>query len=253
MLTSKLYEDLICGLDVEAASAEFWRRSSSSQPQVHEAAGVTCPDEPIRVPSSEPCHGTSLYPESHIVKLFFVMAESLDESTRNDYGAGLLHFNRFCDRLSIPEHDHAAGSIFSSTADNWLAGLRFGHIINGVQWHGERSECLRHVQRGLHHLPPPDLNPEHRPPITLESLIQLHQGLDHSNTFDTAVLVTTCLAFCLEELVIPAFASSDMTKHVTRFVLPIVTQESNDVRHSTFHIPWTKTTGTNGADINVTS
>ncbi|KAG1777534.1 hypothetical protein EV702DRAFT_265422 [Suillus placidus] len=296
MLTSKLCED------VEAA-AEFWRRNGS-QPQVREVAGVTRPDGPIRVPSGESCndasvgpssyrpsvlaservllwttpHGVTfqnkleqLYPESHIVKLFFVMAESLDESTRNDYGAGLLHFNHFCDRLSIPEQDRmpasevllsifiadAAGSISRRTADNWLAGLRFWHVINGAQWHGERSECLRHVQRGLHHLAPPDLNPEHPPPITLESLIQLHQGLDHSNTFDTAVLAIACLVFwcgCrLEELVIPASDSSDMTKHVTRSVLPIVTQESNNVRHSTFHIPWTKTTGDNGADINVTS
>jgi hypothetical protein len=38
-----------------------------------------------------------------MVKLLFVMADILDESTRNDYGAGMLHFNQFCDRLSIPE------------------------------------------------------------------------------------------------------------------------------------------------------
>ncbi|KAG1786779.1 uncharacterized protein HD556DRAFT_1299852 [Suillus plorans] len=285
------------GADIEAAAAGSWH-SNGSPPQVREAAGATRPYEPIRVPSDESCgpssyrpsvlaservllwttpHGVTfqnqleqLYPESYVVKLFFVMAESLDERTRNDYGAGLLHFNQFCDRLSIPEQDRmpaseillsifiadAAGSISSNTANNWLAGLRFWHVINGAQWHGERSECLRHVQRGLRLLAPSNLNLQH-PPITLESLIQLHQGLDYSNTFDTAVLAIACLIFwcgCrLEELVIPAFDSFDMTKHVTRSILPIVTQESNNVRYSTFHIPWTKTTGNNGADINVTS
>ncbi|KAG2132464.1 DNA breaking-rejoining enzyme [Suillus bovinus] len=298
MLTSKLHKDVMRGIDMEAA-AEFCRNGSS--PQVRQAAGVTRPDEPIRIPSSESCNNASvnyrpsvlaservllwttpygitfqnqleqLYPESYVVKLFFVMAESLDESTRNDYGAGLLHFNQFCDRLSIPEQDRmpasevllsifiadAAGSISSSTADNWLAGLRFWHVINGAQWYGERSECLRHVQRGLRHLAPPNLNPQHAPPITFESLVQLYQGLEHSNTFNTAVLAIASLVFwcgCrLEELVIPAFDSSDMTKHVTRSILPIVTQQSNTIRYSTFHIPWTKTTGNNGVDINVTS
>ncbi|KAG2055718.1 hypothetical protein BDR06DRAFT_933241 [Suillus hirtellus] len=285
------------GADIEAAAAGSWH-SNGSPPQVREAAGATRPYERIRGPSDESCgpssyrpsvlaservllwttpHGVTfqnqleqLYPESCVVKLFFVMAESLDERTRNDYGAGLLHFNQFCDRLSIPEQDRmpasevllsifiadAAGSISGSTANNWLAGLRFWHVINGAQWHGERSECLRHVQRGLRLLAPPNLNLQH-PPITLESLIQLHQGLDYSNTFDTAVLAIACLIFwcgCrLEELVIPAFDSFDMTKHVTRSILPIVTLESNNVRHSTLHIPWTKTTGNNGADINVTS
>ncbi|KAG2079081.1 hypothetical protein BDR04DRAFT_1063614 [Suillus decipiens] len=287
------------GSDVEPAPAEFWHRKGSPS-HVRGAVGVTRPDEPTRVPSGEFCndnsvgsssyrppvlaservflwttpHGVTfqnqleqLYPESHIVKLFFVMAESLDKSTRNEYGAGLLHFNQFCDRLSVPEQDRmpasevllaifiadAAGSISSSTADNWLAGLRFWHVINGAQWHGEHSECLRHVQHGLQNLVPPDLNPKH-PPITLESLIQLHKGLDHSNTFDTAVLAIACLVFwCGCRLVIPTINSSDMTKHVTRSVLPIVTQESNNMRRSTFHIPWTKTTGNIGADINVTS
>ncbi|KAG0703241.1 hypothetical protein DFH29DRAFT_1043392 [Suillus ampliporus] len=158
---------------------------------------------------------------------------------------------------SIKFHLHIVLTCSSSTADKWLAGLRFWHVINGAQWHGERSECLHQVQRGLHRLAPPDSNPEHRPPITLEALVQLHQGLDLSFPFDVAVLAITCLAFwcgCrLGDPVVPAPDSFDIIGHVTRSILPIITYDSNNVRHATFHIPWTKTTGTDGADINVTA
>ncbi|KAG1735099.1 uncharacterized protein EDB91DRAFT_1145215 [Suillus paluster] len=292
MSNSNLTIQGLRGIDVDAAAAEFWLRNSS---EVRQAAVINRPDDPISIPN-ESCSDTSIvpsayrppvlaserallwttphglsfqhaleqhYPESHIIKLFFVMAQSLDESTNNDYGVGLLRFTQFCDRLSIPEQDRMPASETlpvqspSSTAENWLAGLRFWHVINGAQWHGERSECLRQVQRGLHRLAPPDSDPKHRPPITLEALIQLHQGLDLSSTFDVSVLAIASLAFwcgCrLEELVIPAPDSFDITKHVTRSVLPIAAHDSDNVQHSTFHIPWTKTTGTNGVDINITA
>jgi hypothetical protein len=41
--------------------------------------------------------------------LFQSILLSLNESTRSDYGAGLLRFTQFCDLLAIPE-THARGS-----------------------------------------------------------------------------------------------------------------------------------------------
>lgn len=71
-----------------------------------------------------------------------------------------------------------------------------------------------------------------------------------------AIFATACIAFwscCrLGELLIPSPNVFDSVKHVSRAILPISVHNSHNVRRTTFHIPWTKTTGSEGADISVT-
>ncbi|KAG1718865.1 hypothetical protein EDD22DRAFT_941011 [Suillus occidentalis] len=213
----------------------------------------------------------SLLPESTILKMFFVALHSLDIDTRSNYGAGLLCFMQFCDCISIPEDKRmpassdllsafvadASGTVSDSTVNNWLSGLHYWHIVNGADWHGSSSELLRHMRRGLSRLAPPSSKRARRPPVTLEALTQLRDGLDLSNSFDISVFAIACIAFwccCrLGELVIPSTNMFNSVKHVSRSILPIAIIDSNDVRSSTFHIPWTKTTNTEGADISVTA
>jgi len=111
-----------------------------------------------------------LFPESDILKMFFVLTQSLDENTCSNYGAGLLRFTQYCDKLHIPEIQRmpasatllsafitaSAGSISDSTVSNWLAGLHFWHIVNGTQWHGIDSPLLHHMKCGLTRLVPPN-------------------------------------------------------------------------------------------------
>ncbi|KAG2756260.1 hypothetical protein P692DRAFT_20715949 [Suillus brevipes Sb2] len=223
-------------------------------------------------------HGTdfqheleTLLPESIILKMFFVALHSLDVDTRSNYGAGLLRFTQFCDRISISEDKRmpasskllsafvadASGTVSNSTVNNWLSGLHYWHIVNGAEWHGASSELLRHMRRGLARLVPPSSKRARRPPVTLEALTQLRNGLDLSNSFDISVFAIACVAFwccCrLGELVIPSINTFNSVKHVSRSILPIAISDSNNVRSSTFHIPWTKTTVTEGADISVTA
>ncbi|KAG1719866.1 hypothetical protein EDD22DRAFT_1028056 [Suillus occidentalis] len=72
-----------------------------------------------------------------------------------------------------------------------------------------------------------------------------------------AVFAIACVTFwccCrLGELVIHSPNTFDNVKHVSRAILPLTTLTSNNVHHLSFHIPWTKTTGTEGADISVTA
>jgi hypothetical protein len=56
----------------------------------------------------------------------------------------------------------------------------------------------------------------------------------------------------LGELVIPGLHAFDALKHVSRSILPIAVLDTDNVRRTTFHIPWTKTTCTEGATISVT-
>lgn len=89
----------------------------------------------------------------------------------------------------------ASGTVSDSTVNNWLSGLHYWHIVNGADWHGSSSELLRHMRRGLSHLVPPTSKRARRPPVTLEALTQLRDGLDLSNSFDISVFAVACIAF----------------------------------------------------------
>lgn len=146
-------------------------------------------------------------PHSAVLKLFQVMIRSLDESTRSNYGAGLLRFTQFCDHHSIPEEAHmpassnlinsfaasAAGHLSAPALSNWIAGLHFWHVVNNATWNGD--DMLRHVRRGVAKLCPPESKRAKRPPVTIEAMVALGEGLDLSLSFDAAVWAVACVAF----------------------------------------------------------
>ncbi|KIO08906.1 hypothetical protein M404DRAFT_133542 [Pisolithus tinctorius Marx 270] len=198
------------------------------------------------------------------------MLQSLDHSTCSNYRAGLLHFTQFCNLLALLEEFHMPASselisLFSAhhtghtsekILNNWLTGLHFWHIINSAPWH--RDDMLCHVHRGFMRLIPPSSKHAKCPPVTIETLCILHNCLDLANTFDASVWALASVAFwsccCLGELLIPSQNVFDPSKHVSRQVLPLsISSLDNGTHHSTFHIPWCKTTLTLGADISVTS
>lgn len=197
-----------------------------------------------------------------------VMLFSLDKSTRRVYGAGLLRFTQYCDSRNIPESDRmpaseallsgfatvmAAGRVARTTLDNWLAGLHFWHTVNGAVWNGR--DMLRTVKNGVTKLVPDSSKRAKRPPVTLEHMHALTAGLDLSNSFDTAVWAVACVAFwscCrLGELLIPSHDTFDPLKHASG-ITPISIRVDTTTSSASFHIPWTKTTHRDGADIIIT-
>jgi hypothetical protein len=208
-------------------------------------------------------------PESHLTRLFEVMAFSLDQSTRDGYASGLLRFTQYCDNINIPEVDRMpasepllasfiafhAGKVASSTIDNWLAGLHFWHTINGAQWNG--GDILSRAKKGAQKLVPISSKRAKRPPVTIEHLYALRNGLDLSNAFDAAVWSIACIAFwccCrLGGLVIPSTNLFDPIKHVARSTSLAFHTLPNSTEYGTCQIPWTKTTLREGATISITA
>ncbi|KAF8199587.1 hypothetical protein BJ912DRAFT_1020182 [Pholiota molesta] len=184
------------------------------------------------------------------------MLFSLDEATRELYGAGPLRFTQYCDSRCIPERGTttldrmpasevliagfatamAAGKVARTTLDNWLAGLHFWHTINGAPWHGR--DMLRSVKGGVSKL---------RPPVTIQHLHMLRRGLDFSSSFDAAVWALACVAFwscCrLGELLIPSRHAFLPMKHVARHCSTVFRVDAGNIRSTTHNL---------GADIVVT-
>ena len=137
--------------------------------------------------------------------VFGLMLAGLEPGTAKNYGAGLLRFTQFCNELGVPEDErmpaqeyllaaflaHHAGTVQSKTMGNWLAGLRLHHAVNGVAWKGD--VMVSYARKGAQKLGPPQ-RPK-RPPVTLEHMQALLEGLDLGNTFDAAVFALACAAF----------------------------------------------------------
>ena len=148
----------------------------------------------------------------------------------------------------------AAGRVATSTLNTWLSGLRFWHIVNGAPWH--TGPMLKQTRKGVRKLVPATSKRRKRPPVTVEHMYALRSGLDLTNSFDAAVWAIACVAFwscCrLGELVVPSRNTFDSVKHVARSA-PLSFSSINETRFATLHIPWTKTTLVEGADISITA
>jgi hypothetical protein len=206
-----------------------------------------------------------------LLVLFQTILLSLDENTRSNYGSGLLRFNQFCDDLQIPESNRmpasavllsafaasGAAKVSRSCVDSWLAGLRFWHIFNGAPWNGEGSEMLAKVKTGVQRLTPSSSKRIKRKPVTIEHMHALRDGLDLSTAFDSAVWACATAGFCgccrLGELLIPSPNAFNPQKHVSRGTTTNFGHVRAGPEFVTFHIPWSKTTKEEGADITLTA
>jgi len=149
---------------------------------------------------------TELSPEA-ISSLFRVLLVSLDVNTRKNYGSGLLRFTQFCDAERVSEFKRLPASesllaafcaswasrVASSKVGTWLAGLHFWHKFHGAPWYG--GEILSSIQKGIAKLVPDSSKRTQCPPVTIEHMHSLFDGLDLSNSFDAAVWALACTAF----------------------------------------------------------
>lgn len=146
-------------------------------------------------------------PMNDILTLFDIMLVSLEVKTRENYGAGLLRFHQFCDARNIEESRRMpapdfilaafiaswAGKVATTTAQNWLAGIRFWHNLHGAPWHG--SGLLHSATSGLSKVVPESSKRPRRPPVTLEHMHALFRDLELSNSFDASVFAIASIAF----------------------------------------------------------
>ncbi|KAF6761751.1 DNA breaking-rejoining enzyme [Ephemerocybe angulata] len=208
-------------------------------------------------------------------RLFQVSIASIELSTRDSYAAGLKHFNDWCDRNGRSEEERMpaapgliaaflmekAGTVGASAVNNWMAGLRLWHTINGAEWHGD-SQVVTLVRKGVKKLAPISAKRAARPPITIEHMSILHQSLDHSSPKDVAIWATSAIAFwgcCrLGELTYPSKAPF-MENHYVRRSAPLTFNSTrNDAQgrsteYATLVIPWSKTTAYDNVKVSITS
>jgi hypothetical protein len=138
-----------------------------------------------------------------------------------------------------------------------MAGLRFWHVFNGATWHGEDCEMLAKVKAGVSRMTPTSSKRKKRPPVTVEHMHALFNGLDLTDAFDSAVFACATAAFSgcnrLGELIILTPNTFNPKKHVSRGTKCSFGRVRNGVEFLNFHIPWTKTTKEEGADIILTA
>ncbi|KAL1940108.1 hypothetical protein VTO73DRAFT_9443 [Trametes versicolor] len=145
-----------------------------------------------------------------------------------------------------------AGTVRHGTIGGWLSGLAVWHALNGAPW--QAGKMLEYTKKGAKKVEPPPM--PKRPPVTIEHLHALFGSLRLENSFDAAVFAVACVAFwgCrrLGELTIPSRGTFDPDKHVMAAAEVGVRTLPSGVKYAIFHIPWTKTTKHDGADIVLT-
>ncbi|RXW15088.1 hypothetical protein EST38_g10767 [Candolleomyces aberdarensis] len=207
-----------------------------------------------------------------IRKINSTLLASLAEATRTSYGAGLLRFSEYCDREEISELRRMPASSFllsgfiaefsstvsGSTIHCWMSGIRAWHILNNAPWHGG-DEFVSQVKKGAIKLSPPSSKRPLRNPVTLEHMIALQRSINLLSSLDVAVWALACVAFwgcCrLGELAVKSEVSFDPAYNVDRNARMTFTSSSSSRSSQesvSLHIPWTKTTREQGAEVNVT-
>lgn len=201
-----------------------------------------------------------------LARLDFLTENALKASTLDSYGAGLAHWIAWCDLRLIDESERLPASskhlsLFlaymsdkhsESVIKHTMSGLRHWHEINLVPWRGD----LPYVKKIRHaaSMAAPVRSRPPRPPVTTEHMSALRNGLDFTNTFDSAVYAAATSAFwgvCrLGELTVPSLGAFDPHFHVARGTFISRKSDSNgDPVSIRFRIPWSKTTRWLGADI----
>ena len=153
-------------------------------------------------------------------------------STRSTYAAGLLRFNQFCDRWSIPESTRMPasyallcafigehkGTVSGKTIKSWLSGIRAFHLVNRAEWFGDdawvRMARVSANKEGYRHKRPL------RAPVSIEHLMALRRVILPSNPFHAAVWAVALVTFfgCrrLGETILSSTSAFNDKYHVLR-------------------------------------
>lgn len=201
-------------------------------------------------------------------KLLTTLIGRYEERTLASYGAGCLRFTQWCDREGISEslrmpadpillagfvadmHEGGTGG----RVRNWMSGLQMWHRINGAVWTGDDyfvNTALKTADKeGAAFKRPP------RNAVSVEHLRALKSVLVLSRPRDAALWAAALVAFwgCrrLGELLPCANRKFDPKRHPTRST-DLVRGDAEGHTTISFHIPYTKTTGEEGARCRVLS
>ena len=196
------------------------------------------------------------------------IARSLHADTLTSYGAGLLRFTQYCDKLDIPESHRMpadriiltafigahVGSVGGKAVANWMSGLKMWHEYQGAPWHG--NDAWVRMARTTANKEGTNFKRKPRDPVSMTHMKALKNGLDLTKPRDIAIWAIACTTFfgCrrLGETTIPSKAKFDKKFHVTNSTSYSIHALSDGNTSCTIRIPWTKTTKEQGAEIVLT-
>ncbi|KAJ7753907.1 hypothetical protein DFH07DRAFT_744124 [Mycena maculata] len=209
-------------------------------------------------------HATSSVAEADLQHVTDILSHAYADGTLETYGSGLLAFHCFCDSRGVPEAHRApaspdllsaflaalAGNYAGKTLDGYLAGVRAWHIIHGVTWAPNKSECDALVRAAIT-LQPQTATKKRRLPYTVDIITILLSHLDPDIPLDASVgsCLTTGYYSCarLGELTVKTLSSFDPSKHVKRSDVREET-DANGLVMTVLGLPVTKSKQT-GEDI----
>jgi hypothetical protein len=215
-------------------------------------------------------HLANKFSRSQLLTYDNALCASLADGTRQLYGSALMDWILWCDSSNIPEHRrlpissddlkmfiaHKVGVEGASKTTNTLPGLRMWHIIQDVHW--PNDPVLTNLRRAAVSHAPPATHCPPRAPVTIAHLSALRQHLNLVDSpCDIAVFACACTAFWgvnrLGELTCPI--SDREPSHRVRCSCnmsypPIDTSRSYPPSLD-FHIPWTKSTKSAGANVHL--
>lgn len=211
------------------------------------------------------------YTLSQLLQYDTAITKSWAASTRTTYGGALADWIRWCDTNSIPESRRLpinlqdlrmyiadkVGAEGEAKTSNVLAGLQAWHTIQDVPW-PNGDKLLVGLRRAVTTNAPASTTRPPRPPITTKHLRAILAETKRNYTPENiATLALACVAFwgvCrLGELTIPGNSDPEPLHRVRRecrLSVPWYLYSIPSNMH--FHLPWTKTTRTNGANVNLT-
>jgi hypothetical protein len=212
-------------------------------------------------------------PPNLLIKYDNAIAAQWSTETKIGYGSGIKKWISFCDKYDVPPDSRLPasrqwlllfmssqrGDIGSSNFSTIMSGIRAWHVAQDVPWHGDPK--IDDLVKGFRHAvavaAPASTTRAPRPPVTVQHLITLRNGLDVCNdSRDAAVYAVACCAFWgvarLGELTVKSLKEKqeDQDKRVKRSPLPtFVVDERGVTCGADFHVPWTKMTKHVGATI----
>ncbi|KAJ7772280.1 hypothetical protein B0H16DRAFT_1235027, partial [Mycena metata] len=203
-------------------------------------------------------------PEADLVNITNVLSHSWADGTLETYGSGLLLYHCFCDSRNVPEPARApasqellaaflaaaVGSYAGKTLENYLSAVRAWHILHGVPWKPDKSECDA-LLRAAAALQPKSSQKKKRQPYTLDTINVLLSHLDLEVPLDAAAAscLTTGYFSCarLGELTVKTLGSFNPAMHVKPSDVREETDQ-NGLLMTVLRVPVTKSSPT-GEDL----
>ncbi|KIL56020.1 hypothetical protein M378DRAFT_201055 [Amanita muscaria Koide BX008] len=188
-------------------SRNTWRTLACPYPQP-----IPGPSYLARTSSSTPRQATSYTSAGDLAdnlpaQVGAAVALAWAPATRQRYDVSIQEFTQFCDNQRVPEEERLpasemllalfaasmVGEIAGATISGKIHALRAWHIRNNKQWKG--AVLLQHVLKGAANARLGAGIQTRRMPITLEMLVELHDGLDLAEHLDAAVFAVATMAF----------------------------------------------------------